>query len=105
MKVIPILVILFLSITNALAGHRDEKPIFHESDLRDWCESESRNYFTAKGITPHNWTSKWWNKGNILHVKGQWKINGDRVKVKCHIGKGGKTKYAKMEVLTDGKLE
>ncbi len=40
----------------------------------------------------------------MLHVEGQWKIKGNKVKINCHLGKGGKTKYAEMEIKGESEL-
>ncbi len=73
-------------------------PINNSSDLKEWCKNKSAEHFIARDITPYNWSVSWQTKGNILHVKGHWKIDGIRQVVKCRILKGAERKYAVMEM-------
>ena len=104
LKITSLAAVFFLASSTAFANNEDEKSIFHESELRDWCKTESFRHFKSRHTTPYNWTSKWWNKGNMLYAKGQWKIKGRKVKVNCHLRKGGKAKYAEMVITGEDKL-
>ena len=92
MKITLIIYIFFFSYF-AMANE-EETPIKNTSELQSWCKAKSKQHFLAKDITPYNWTSSMWTKGNILNVKGQWKINNKTQTVNCRILSGAVNKYA-----------
>jgi len=73
-------------------------PIVNTTALQEWCKNKSAGHFLAKDITPYNWSFSHWTKGNVLHVKGHWKINGSKQIVNCRILKDAERKYAIIEM-------
>lgn len=68
------------------------------SRLLEWCKAESEAHFIGTGVTPYNWSANWWEKGNVLRVKGSWLVGREHVEVNCHIAKGARKKYAVFEI-------
>lgn len=77
---------------------KEEKIINTATELRDWCKSETRNYYIARKSTPYNWSASWWQEGNTLHVKGSWRVEPDNVEVLCQAAKGGSRKHASYDI-------
>jgi hypothetical protein len=89
--------ILALTASSAMA-HHGETPINSGSELRDWCKEESEAAIIGKGVTPYNWTASYWDQGNMLMVKGKWRVNGSDVTVECRIARGAEARFAVMSV-------
>jgi hypothetical protein len=81
----------------AIAGDGNV-PILNTSELQDWCRYKSADHFIAQDITPYNWSASWWTKINVLHVKGEWKVNNKKQVVKCRVLSGAERKYAIIEM-------
>ena len=96
MKITLIFYIIFFSAF--VMANEEEIPIKNTSELQSWCITKSKQHFLAKNITPYNWTSSRWTKGNVLNVKGQWKINNKAQIVNCRILNGAAKKYAIIEM-------
>jgi hypothetical protein len=73
-------------------------PINSGSELRDWCKRESEATFIGKGISPSNWSASYWDQGNVLMVKGMWRVNGTDVPVECRVARGAEARYATMSI-------
>jgi uncharacterized membrane protein len=86
---------LILFAASAIAHDRDA-PINTASELRDWCKDESEAALIAKGNSPFNWTARYWDQGNTLMVKGQWRISGSNVAVECSVARGAQARFATM---------
>lgn len=91
-----IALLLFLPLGSS--AHQEDVPIENASELRDWCEEESRALFIGKGVTPYNWSASYWDEGNILRVKGSWRVGRKDAVVECHIARGALSRYATMRV-------
>jgi hypothetical protein len=88
-----------LSLSSAAwAAHAPDRPINTASELRDWCKDESEAALIAKGMSPFNWTASYSDAGNILSVKGQWRIEGAAVAVECHTARGDAARSASMSI-------
>lgn len=74
-------------------------PINSTAELTEWCKEESQAYYLSKDMKLYNWTASWWTEGNILHVKGGWRVQGEDVTVHCRIVKGARKKYAVYEIV------
>ncbi|MBK9132418.1 MAG: hypothetical protein IPM20_12380 [Gammaproteobacteria bacterium] len=94
------LMIILLS-GNVLAYDDDEVPIDNSTQLREWCKSESEAYFIAQDIEPRNWSASYWDEGNILNVKGSWRVGDKNVEVQCRIRRGAQTKYAMLQIMDE----
>lgn len=84
------------SFDSSYAG--DELQLNSSADLRLWCKNKSEKYFLAKDKAPYNWASSWRNEGNIINIKGSWKVNSMEYMVKCRVRKGLKEKYAVISI-------
>jgi len=93
-----IVLIPLLVASSAMAGHHEETPINSASELRDWCKEESEATFIGKGLTPFNWSASYSDQGNVLMVKGQWRINGAEVSVECRVARGAEARFATMSI-------
>jgi hypothetical protein len=89
--------ILVLTASPAMA-HHEETPINSGSELRDWCKEESEAAIIGKGMTPYNWTASYWDQGNMLMVKGKWRVNGSDVTVECRIARGAQARFGVMSL-------
>jgi hypothetical protein len=79
-------------------SHPEDRAINSGSELRDWCKAESQATFIGKGQTPFNWSASYWDEGNVLMVKGSWRVNESQVIVECRVARGAEARYATMTV-------
>jgi len=96
MKTSPAL--LLLLVTSAALAHRGDTIINTASELRDWCKDESEASIIGRGLTPHNWSASYFDEGNVLFVKGSWRIDTAKVTVECRIARGARAQYASLTV-------
>ena len=87
--------IVTMMAASAIAYDRDAV-INTASELRDWCKAESEAALIAKGDSPFNWTARYWDQGNTLMVKGQWRLSGSNVAVECSVARGTQARFATM---------
>ena len=92
------LMVIALITLPVFANDKDE-PIENSSELRHWCQSESKKYYQERGITPYNWSATGWIKDNILKVKGSWRINNESITVFCQVKKGNKKVSATFDLM------
>jgi hypothetical protein len=91
-----------LSLSSAAwAAHPPDRPINTASELRDWCKDASEAALIAKGLSPSNWTASYSDSGNILSVKGQWRVEASAVAVECHTARGDAARSATMSLQDD----
>lgn len=76
-----------------------EKRINNTSELKVWCRNKSSEYLLSQDLTPYNWTSSWWSKGEYLFVKGEWRVGVKKFPVKCHVRRGLAESYASWEFI------
>jgi len=93
-----VLTIVLSLVSFAAAAHQEDVPITTASELRAWCEMESHALFIGKGITPYNWSASFWEKGNVLFVKGSWRVGNKEAVIDCRIARGAQTRYAAISV-------
>ena len=91
------IIFLFTISIFPVYANDEDIPIGNSNELRDWCKTETESFYVANSITPFNWSSSGWIKGNTLFAEGSWKVGRETVFVNCHIQKGAKTKYAVYE--------
>lgn len=89
--------LLLLMASSAMAAHGD-RMINSAGELRDWCRHESDASIIGRGQTPANWTARYWDEGNVLNVKGNWRVGAAEVTVTCSIARGARSEYASMTV-------
>lgn len=75
-----------------------ERVIANEFELSTWCEQEARHHYIAKNITPYQWTSRYFDRSNVLHVEGSLRAQGADVPVRCRIARGAREQYAIIEI-------
>lgn len=92
-----IAMLLLLLAGSAMADHRD-RVINTASKLRDWCKDESEASFIGRGSTPYNWSASFYDEGNTLVAKGQWRVDGAVVTVECRVARGARAEYASMSI-------
>jgi hypothetical protein len=92
---------LLLLASSALALHEDT-PINSATELRDWCKAQSEAALIGRGMTPANWTARYWDEVNTLMVKGQWRVNGADYTVECSIARGANARSASMSIEDPG---
>ena len=73
-------------------------PLTSESDLNVWCEQEARARYVAKNITTYQWTSRYYNRSNMLYVEGALRAHGEDIPVHCHAGTGARRRDAVIEI-------
>jgi hypothetical protein len=94
---IPAGFLLVLACSSAMAG-RGEVAINSASELRDWCKSESEAAFIGRGLSPQNWSARYFDEGNDLVVKGQWRVDAGFLTVECRVARGGRGQDASMSL-------
>ena len=90
--------IFILIISSGVFADDGNMPIRNTSELQEWCRYKSYDHYIAQDITPYNWSSSWWSKINVLHVKGEWNVNNNKQTVKCRVLTGAERKYAIIEM-------
>ena len=90
--------VALLLFAPASPAHQDDVPIMTASELRTWCQEESRALFVGQGVTPYNWSASYWDEGNVLHVKGSWRIGRAEAVVECRIARGAQSRFAVITV-------
>jgi len=88
----------YLVVASAAMAHRDDTPINSATELRDWCKEESEAALIGRGMTPSNWTARYWDQVNTLMVKGQWRVNGADYTVDCSVARGAQSRFASMSI-------
>jgi hypothetical protein len=84
---------------SAVAQQHEHEIEFHQAgELLPWCESEARAHFVGKGVTTYQWTSRYYDKGNMLVVEGKIRANGNDVPVVCRVARGARERYAAIEI-------
>lgn len=78
--------------------HRHELEFHQASELLPWCEAEARAHFVGQGVTPYQWTGRYYDKGNMLVVEGRIRANGEDVPVACRVARGARERYAVIEI-------
>lgn len=68
------------------------------SELVPWCKSEAEARYIAAGITPYQWTSRYYDRSNVLYVEGKLRVNGNDVAVTCKIARGARERYATIQI-------
>ena len=85
-------------ISSCVFADDGNEPIRSTAELQQWCKYKSADHYVAQDITPFNWSASWWIKSNVLHVKGEWKVNNKKQQVNCRVLKGAARKYAVIEM-------
>lgn len=87
--------------TPALAQEQapaQERVINNERELAGWCEQEAKHRYIARNITPYQWTSRYFERSNVLHVEGSLRVHGEDVQVRCRAARGAREQYAVIEI-------
>ena len=76
-----------------------EEQVFRSaSDLRPWCEDQARAAYVGRGMTTYQWTASHFDRGNVLHVEGKLRADGQDVSVRCRVARGARERYASIEI-------
>jgi hypothetical protein len=78
--------------------HHPEKAYDFESELSIWCEQEARSRYIAKNITPYQWSSRYYNRDNVLYVEGKLRVHNEDVDVRCRVARGAREQYAVIDI-------
>ena len=95
-----VLATALLALPPLAAGQalRQEIEFTQASQLMPWCESEARAHFAGSGVTTYQWTSRYFDRGNLLMVEGRIRADGKDFPVTCSVARGGRERYAVMRV-------
>jgi hypothetical protein len=97
MRTLPLL-LAALAVSATVAAHDDEIPINTGTELVEWCRAESEAQFVAQSRTAYNWVARHVERGNMLVVEAEWRVDGQRMAVECRIAKGARREYATVTV-------
>ncbi len=75
-----------------------DRLLLSESDLNIWCQQEARAHFVARNVTPYQWTSRYYNRSNVLYVEGTLRAGGKDVEVRCQAPNGVRERDASIEI-------
>ncbi len=81
-----------------LKEKKDKAVVNSSAAIKGWCKKRSFGYFRDKELTPYNWTASWWDEGSFIVVKGEWRVERERVQVTCRAERGQTLRQAVMEV-------
>ena len=93
--------LLFVLATAASAQQPAPAPdriMANELDLAGWCEQEAKHRCIARNLTPYQWTSRYFERSNVLHVEGSLRVHGEDVQVRCRAARGAREQYAVIEI-------
>jgi hypothetical protein len=80
------------------SAHRSDIVIHQASELVAPCREEAAAYFVGKGKTVYQWAASHKSRGNVLHVEGRLRVEGDDVQVLCKLPTGARLTYMTLEV-------
>lgn len=89
---------LLLQVATPVYVDPDDRVIQQASELVPWCRSEAEARMLALGKDTYGWTSSQVLRGNVLHVEGKLRVQGDNVAVHCRIVKGARLRYASIDI-------
>ena len=84
--------------TTAVAQEYNEIVFNQASELVPWCKSEAEARYIARGITPFQWTARYYDRSNVLFVEGKLRADGEDVPVNCRVARGARERYATVEI-------
>jgi len=90
--------ILTLMISTSSFSYDGDTPINSLSELRSWCENNSKYYLTTMEEEASNWRSSDKVKGNTLEIKGRWRQGETDKEVSCSVLKGAPRKFIIMSI-------
>lgn len=83
----------------ALQASAGGEAVVHSGwELRDWCEAESQLVYLAEGLRPDQWSAMYWERDDVLYVKGSWRLDSLEVIVDCHIDRDATRDHAVMTI-------
>ena len=68
------------------------------SELIPWCKAEAEARYIEKGVTPYQWTARYYERSNVLYVEGKLRANDKDVPVNCRVARGAREQYATIEI-------
>lgn len=80
-------------------AHDDDEIIFSQaSELLPWCRAEAEAHYIGKGVTPYQWTGRYYDRSNVLYVEGRLRADGKDVEVRCRVARDARERYAVIEI-------
>ena len=79
-------------------AYLQERVIASAFELSGWCEQEARRRYTARSVTPYQWTSSYYDRSDVLYVDGRIRVHGETIVVSCRIARGAQERYAAIEI-------
>ena len=98
MRLVLTAAILAVSFQLIAQPHQHELEFSQASELFPWCEAEARAHFGGKSVTTYQWSGRYYDRGNVLFVEGTIRANGKDVPVACRVARGGRERYAVVEI-------
>jgi len=89
-----VLILLYLSGCYAQTEFNINTP----QELNESCKKKSIEYFSEKNKKPKGWSSVWRVEGNVMDVKGRWKVDGVDYVVMCRVKQGSKESMALISI-------
>jgi len=92
-------VVLALTLLPAWAHDDDDEIVFTQaSELLPWCRAEAEAHYVGKGVTPYQWTGRYYDRSNVLYVEGRLRAGGKDVDVRCRVARDARERYAVIEI-------
>lgn len=82
----------------ASAHDHDELVFTQAGELLPWCRAEAEAHFVGKGVTPYQWTGRYYDRSNVLYVEGRLRADGKDVDVRCRVARDARERYAVIEI-------
>ena len=94
-----LLCLLLSAPLGGISAHDElQLPLATGADLLEWCKLESEAAFVARGVTAYNWTARHVERGNMLEVRGSWRVDGQRHAVECRVPRGARREHATLRI-------
>lgn len=77
---------------------QQERILGAEADLNVWCEQEARAHFASRNVEAYQWTSRYFNRSNMLFVEGTLRAGGKDVAVRCQAATGARERDASITI-------
>ena len=81
------------------SAHDDDEIVFTQaSELLPWCRAEAEAHYVGRGVTPYQWTGRYYDRSNVLYVEGRLRAGGKDVEVRCRVARDARERYAVIEI-------
>lgn len=77
----------------------DQEIVFMQaSELLPWCQAEVEAYYTDRGISTYQQTTRYFERGGTFHVVGRVRAAGRDVPFTCRVSRGLSERYVIIEI-------